>query len=106
MLLGGTVAGPCSGPEEWEQLLIRSRFKAVTAPFTADTPRRETEAYCAACARNGVVIAEIGVWKNLFDPNPRAAEEALRFAEGQLALADELGIPCCVNIAGTAGAAG
>ena len=30
MLLGGTVAGSWSSPEEWEQLLVASRFKAVT----------------------------------------------------------------------------
>ena len=106
MLLGGTVAGPFSGPEEWEELLVRSRFKAVTAPFNMYTPRKETEAYCAACEKHGAVIAEIGVWKNIFDPDPAVAGEALTYAEGQLALADELGIPCCVNIAGTAGSAG
>ena len=58
------------------------------------------------CDRHHVVIAEIGVWKNLFDPDPEKAQEALDFAVGQLALADETGIPCCVNIAGTASAAG
>lgn len=106
MLLGGTVAGEFHTPEEWEKLLVRSRFRAVTAPFNMYTPRKDTEAYCAACERHGVVIAEIGVWKNIFDPDPAAAAEAKAYAEGQLALADELGIPCCVNIAGTASAAG
>ena len=106
MLLGGTVAGPWSCPEEWETLLVRSRFRAVTAPFTCRTPRKETEALRAACDRHGVVIAEIGVWKNVFDPDPEAAKDALEFAKGQLRLADELGIPCCVNIAGTSGSAG
>ena len=106
MLLGGTVAGRFAGPKEWEKLLVRSRFRAVTAPFNMNTPRKEVDAYCAACERHGVVIAEVGVWKNLFDPDPAAAAEARRYAEGQLALADELGIACCVNIAGTASAAG
>ena len=106
MLLGGTIAGPYSCPREWEELLARSRFKAVTAPFSMHTSRKETDAYRAACDRHGVVIAEIGIWKNIFDPDPATAAEALDYAVGQLALADELGIPCCVNIAGTAGAAG
>ncbi len=106
MLLGGTVAGRYTSPEEWEDLLVRSRFKAVTAPFACGTPRKETDAFRAACDRHGVVIAEIGVWKNVFDPDPEAARAALEFAKGQLALADDLGIPCCVNIAGTAGPAG
>lgn len=106
MLLGGTVAGSWSSPDEWEKLLILSRFRAVTAPFTCRTPREETEAYCRAAARQQVKIAEIGVWKNVFDPDPAAAAEAMAFAKGQLALADERGIPCCVNIAGTSSAVG
>ena len=106
MLLGGTVAGLWTTPEEWEALLIKSRFKAVTAPFDCRTEKREISAYRRICEKHGVVIAEIGVWKNPFDPNPAVALEAMEYAKGQLALADEAGIPCCVNIAGTASAAG
>ncbi len=106
MRLGGTVAGPYAGPEEWEKLLVESRFRAVTAPFTCHTPRAERDAYRAACERHDVVIAEVGVWRNLFDPDPAAAAEAKEYAAAQLALADETGVPCCVNIAGTAGSAG
>ena len=106
MLLGGTIAGRYASPAEWEDLLVRSRFRAVTAPFHCSTPRAETDAFRAACDRHDVVIAEVGVWKNLFDPDPEAAAAALAWAQGQLALADSLGIPCCVNIAGTSGPAG
>ena len=101
MLLGGTVAGPYAGPEEWERLLVRSRFRAVTAPFDCRTPRPLVDRYRAVCDRHGVRIAEIGVWRNLFDPDPKAAAEAMEYAVGQLTLADEAQIPCCVNIAGT-----
>lgn len=45
MLLGGTIAGSWSTPKEWEALLARSRFKAVTAPFDCHTPRAEVDAY-------------------------------------------------------------
>ena len=106
MRLGGTVAGNWSSPAEWEELLLRSRFRAVTAPFSCNTPRNEIEAYCDICKRHDVLIAEIGVWKNLFDPDPAAAGAAMEYAIGQLALADELGIACCVNVAGTSGPAG
>ena len=106
MRLGGTVAGSWSSPAEWEELLLRSRFRAVTAPFSCKTPRKEIEAYCDICRRHDVLIAEIGVWKNLFDPDPVAAGAAMEYAKGQLALADELGIACCVNVAGTSGPAG
>ena len=106
MLLGGTVEGRWTTPEEWEALLVKSRFRAVTAPFNCRMPRAQIDAYRRICDKNGVVIAEIGVWKNVFDPNPAAAAEALDYAKGQLKLADETGIPCCVNIAGTDSAAG
>ena len=106
MLLGGTVAGRWTTPEEWEALLIRSRFKAITAPFDCRTDPDTIAAYRRICERHGVAIAEIGVWKNLFDPDPKRAAEALDYAKGQLALADAVGIPCCVNIAGTSSAAG
>ena len=106
MLLGGTVAGRYGTPEEWEGLLKQSRFKAVTAPFACYTPEKEIAAYCAAAERQGAVIAEVGVWKNLFDPDPAAAAANLAYAKGQLALADAWGIPCCVNIVGTQSAAG
>ena len=106
MLLGGTVAGPFQSPEEWEKLLAASHFKAVTAPFDCRTPRETIKAYCEAAKRQEAVIAEAGVWKNLFDPDPVKAAAALEYAKGQLALADEWGIPCCVNIAGTRSSAG
>ncbi|MBR3107567.1 MAG: TIM barrel protein [Clostridia bacterium] len=101
MLLGGTVAGRYSTPEEWEQLLAKSRFKAVTAPFNCQTPEAEIERYVSAARRQGVVIAEAGVWRNLFDPDPDKATANMNYAKGQLAMADAWGIPCCVNIVGT-----
>ena len=104
MRLGGTIVGAYRNAEEWEALLAASRFRAVTAPFTCRTAREEIDAYCQAAARQDAVIAEIGVWNNPLDPDPAAAAEALAFAKGQLALADELGIACCVNIVGSVGA--
>ena len=77
MLLGGTVAGHWTTPEEWEVLLVKSRFKAVTAPFDCRTAEREISAYRRICDKHGVLIAEIGVWKNPFDPDHAAAAEAM-----------------------------
>ena len=106
MLLGGTVAGQWATPEEWEALLVKSRFMAITAPFDCHTDPDTIAALRRICDRHDVVIAELGVWKNLFDPDPQRAAAALEYAKGQLALADASGIPCCVNIAGTSSPAG
>ena len=102
MRLGGTV---CSGsPAEWEDCLVRSGFRAITAPFSCDTPREEIRRLCRISEKHDVMIAEVGVWRNLFDPSEGPAN--LDYAVHQLQLADELSIPCCVNIAGTDSPAG
>lgn len=44
MLLGGTVEGRWTTPEEWEALLVKSRFRAVTAPFNCRMPRAQIDA--------------------------------------------------------------
>ena len=97
MRLGGTVC--CGAPAEWEEKLVASGFRAVTAPFTCDTPREEIRRLLGICEKHDVMIAEVGVWRNLFDRTEGPAN--LDFAVRQLHLADELGIPCCVNVAGT-----
>ena len=106
MLLGGTVTGACTNPTEWEALLVRSRFKAITAPFHCGMPREEIGQFMEITRRHKVTIAEIGVWRNPMDPDPEKAKAALDYAKDQLRLADEVGIPCCVNIVGTASTAG
>lgn len=101
MRLGGTVAGRFETPEQWEEALARTGFRAVTAPFSCRTDGDEIRRYCEIAARHDVLIAEVGVWRNLMDPDEDAARDALAYAKDQLRLADRLGIPCCVNIAGT-----
>ena len=101
MLLGGTVTGNFSTPEEWGELLIKSGFKAITAPFSCNDRDDVIERFMSIIGESGVIVSEIGVWKNIFDPDPQKASEALEYAKGQLRLADRLKIPCCVNIAGT-----
>ena len=102
MRLGGTVC--CENPAEWEQKLVESGFRTVTAPFTCETSRKETERLLEICEKHDVLIAEVGVWRNPFDAVKGPAN--LDYAIRQLRLADELGIPCCVNIAGTDSPAG
>ncbi len=102
MRLGGTVC--CEDFSKWEEALVTSGFRAITAPFNCDTLQEERERLLQICAKHDVVIAEVGVWKNPFDAVEGPAN--LDYAVRQLRLADELGIPCCVNVAGTEGAAG
>ena len=102
MRLGGTVC--CGSPAEWEEKLAASGFRAITAPFTCDTPREEISRLLRIAEKHDAVIAEAGVWRNPFDPAEGPAN--LDFAVRQLRMADEYSIPCCVNVAGTVSPAG
>ena len=54
-----------------------------------------------AFATENVVIAEVGAWKNLLDPDPVKRHENLDYVTQRCALADAIGALCCVDIAGS-----
>ncbi|MBP5733361.1 MAG: hypothetical protein J6W66_06005, partial [Lachnospiraceae bacterium] len=61
MKLGGSIVGPWQSIRQWEEMLIASRFKAISAPFNCFTPREEADEYCEIAAGHGISIAEVGV---------------------------------------------
>ena len=103
MKLGGSIAGPCVTPAQWEEALKASRFASVTCPVDHTAPEDTAREYFHAAERLGVVIAEAGVWKNTLSPDDSTRRAAMEYAREQLAFADRWGIPCCVNIAGARG---
>ena len=52
-------------------------------------------------AKRDVVIAEVGAWCNMLDPDPEKRRKNLDYVTRQLALAEALGARNCVNIAGS-----
>ena len=103
MKLGGTIVGPWNSIRQWEEMLLVSHFKAIPAPFNCFTPKDEADEYCDIAARHGVSIAEVGIWKNLMDPDPAARKSNYEYVRDQLALADRVGANCCVDISGAVG---
>lgn len=97
MILGGTVTGQFTNVKEWESLLERSCFGAITAPFTCEDDENKIRDYMSVINDHKVKISEIGVWRNILK------KENVPYAVGQLELAEKLGIECVVNIAGTKG---
>jgi sugar phosphate isomerase/epimerase len=55
----------------------------------------------AAYKKHDIVIAEVGIWNNVLDPDPAKAAKAVAYSGSQLALADALGARCAVNIIGS-----
>ncbi|HYK91657.1 MAG TPA: sugar phosphate isomerase/epimerase [Acidobacteriota bacterium] len=101
VLLGGPIFARTNDPEELALEHVRLGYKAAYCPRVALTDRERIAAIEAAFHRHAVVIAEVGRWVNLLDPDPAKRSENLKLVAEGLALADEVGALCCVDIAGS-----
>jgi sugar phosphate isomerase/epimerase len=54
-----------------------------------------------AYAAENVVIAEVGAWKNMLDPDGEKRRQNLEYVVERCALAEAVGARCCVDIAGS-----
>jgi sugar phosphate isomerase/epimerase len=80
----------------------RLRYSAAYCPATlkAGDTAAIAEARKAFAAED-VVIAEVGAWKNMLDADPAQRRANLQYVQERLALADEIGARCCVDIGGS-----
>jgi sugar phosphate isomerase/epimerase len=93
-----------TGDKDPEVLARKHRELGYRAAYCPDVPVGDTEAVKAARKAfedAGVVIAEVGAWVNLMDPDDGTRRKNLEFVTNRLALADEIGALCCVDIAGS-----
>jgi sugar phosphate isomerase/epimerase len=99
--LGGPVFLKSDDPREIAREHRRLGYSAGACPRAeaGDAARaREIE---KAFAAEDVVIAEVGAWRNVLDPNPEERKKNFRYVAERLALADMVGARCCVDIAGS-----
>lgn len=103
MLLGGSVVGAYMGEQKWAETAAAMGYAASTCPLPRHADREEAMALMQAAGEHGVVIGEVGVWKNTLSPDDKERADNMFFAKEQLALAEYMGVACCVNIAGARG---
>jgi sugar phosphate isomerase/epimerase len=103
MRLGGQVFVDNQEPECWAQAVIQAGYRAAVCPINSDADDFLIGAYRAVAKANDILIAEVGAWSNPISPNSVVRQEALAHCKRQLALADQIGARCCVNIAGSRG---
>lgn len=101
MLLGISTALTHRDGWEWAKKHKELGLGAVVFPLDHRASHEKIDEYVAAAKKEGLVIAEVGVWRNVLADDLTEREEALSYAIGQLRLADAIGAKCCVNIAGT-----
>ena len=85
-------------------LILRERIsKRKSDNFPVDYLAGEDVfmAYKKAADEAGLVIAEVGVWRNTLAADLDERKKWTDYAIGQLRMADAIGARCCVNVMGT-----
>jgi sugar phosphate isomerase/epimerase len=100
MRLGAPVPAEI-GPDEWVNAHVAAGYRAAYWPLPRAAGADERDRWLAAARHADLVIAEVGAWSNPISPSDAERRAALDHCQAQLALADEVGARCCVNISGS-----
>lgn len=101
MRLGGPVFINSDDPGELAREHRRLGYRAAYVPKVELQDKDRIKAIVREFAAQDVVIAEVGAWVNMLDPDPEKRRKNLSYVEQRLALAEEIGALCCVDIAGS-----
>jgi len=99
--LGGPIFLKSDDPAQLAREHRRLGYSAAYCPAAPSTDAPRIRAIRDAFAAENVVIAEVGAWKNMLDPDPATRKTNVDYVTGRLALADAVGARCCVDIAGS-----
>lgn len=103
MRLGISYTFPHSTPEEWAAKYRELGLGAVVFPRMQSDEDEKIAAYTAAAKKYDLTIAEVGAWKNLFDPDPEKSRQNYEYVLDRCRLSEKVGAACCVNISGACG---
>lgn len=94
--------GTAQDPWDWARTHAAHGFSAAgLLPMALDEDF--ADAYAEAARAFNVQISEVGAWSNPLSRDPAEAKAARERCQQQLALAEQVGARCCVNIAGSLG---
>lgn len=104
MRLGGHVFPKSDDPEELVALLEQKGYRAGYCPMGVSS--RDTDQLKrirTAFEQKDIVIAEVGAWCNPRCGTTEEKKDRVEYIIDRLAVAEELGARCCVNVIGTLG---
>lgn len=99
--LGGPVFVDTNDPFELARAHKKLGYRAGYCPGVALEDKQRIKDIQEAFKKEDVVIAEVGAWVNIMDVNEEKRKQNLETVCRGLALADEIGALCCVDIAGS-----
>ncbi|MCR5421556.1 MAG: sugar phosphate isomerase/epimerase [Lachnospiraceae bacterium] len=89
--------------QKWAELQSEIGCSAVVFPVQSNETEKKIIEYKEAADKAGLVIAEVGIWRNALTLDPAERKKNMDYCVEQLRLADYVGARCCVNVAGTTG---
>jgi len=102
--IGGPVFGAFREPQDWAKAHLDLGYRAAYCPLQYTDAKELKQAYVKAAGEAGILIAEVGAWSNPISPDETERRTAIQKNVNALALAEDIGATCCVNIAGSRGA--
>jgi len=99
--LGGPIFLRSEDPGELAREHRRLGYSAAYCPNAAVNDAARIQAIQKAFTSENVVIAEVGAWKNMLDPDAAKRKANLEYVTERCALAEAVGARCCVDIAGS-----
>ena len=90
-------------PEEWAINQVKLGCSAVVFPVQSNEPEERIIAYKEAAEKAGLMIAEVGIWRNALSRDQDERKTNMDYCVEQLRLADYLNARCAVNVAGAFG---
>src|SRR5512133_2463551 len=96
---GGPIFLNTDAPAALAREHRRLGYSAAYCPNVKHDDAAAVSAVEKAFAAENVVIAEVGAWKNMLDPDAARRRENLAYVVERLALAEAVGARCCVDIA-------
>jgi sugar phosphate isomerase/epimerase len=99
--LGGPIFLNSDDPGAMAREHRRLGYRAAYVPKVELHDKERIQAIVKEFAAQDVVLAEVGAWVNMLDPDAEKRRKNLDYVEQRLALAEEVGARCCVDIAGS-----
>lgn len=99
--LGGPAFNQSDDPVELARAHRKLGYRAAYCPRVALEDKQKIAEIEKAFKAEDVLIAEVGVWVNIMDTDEEKRQKNLETVCRGMALADEVGALCCVDIAGS-----
>lgn len=99
--LGGPIFLKSDDPRELAREHPRLGYSAAYCPEARPEDAARCRAIETAFAAENVVIAEVGAWRNMLDPDAERRRATFDYVVQRLALAEAVGARCAVTIAGS-----